>query len=179
MTQKYLRRKVTKTDFSPLLPALNFVLSLKEYFSLILQGTELIYRKQGGREEIIQDSEYEENIFLLSSDRFWKSHALGIDARRPKGELLHWDLHGPLLTRLLTAERFLLTARAIIAAGSPWPALGAAINNPQEGKFCYQKLETALLETPFFLRGLPSFNRISGFAEHFTDFRVILARGPY
>lgn len=89
MPQKYLRRKVTITVFFPLSPALNFVLSLKEYFSLILQGTELIYQKQGGREEIIQDSEYEENIFLLSSDRFWKSHALGIDVRRPKGELLH------------------------------------------------------------------------------------------
>lgn len=57
-------------------------------------------------------------------------------------------------------------AVAIPAADSPCPALGVALNNPQQGKFCYEKSQPALPVTAFFLRGLSSLNCISGFTEH-------------
>lgn len=150
-------------------------MSLTAFFSLICK--ELSWYTKSKWKKIFQDGECGEISFLLSSDRFWKSHTLGIDAQRPSGELLHWGLHGPLLTHLFTAECFWCTAHASIAAGSTWPALRVALHNLWEGKFCYQKLQTALLETSFFLRGLSSFNCISGFVEHFTDFCVILVWG--
>lgn len=57
-------------------------------------------------------------------------------------------------------------AVAIPAADSPCPALGVTLNHPQEGKFYYQKSQTPLPVTALFLRGLSSFNCISGFTEH-------------
>lgn len=53
-----------------------------------------------------------------------------------------------------------------------------SLNNTQEGNFCYQKLQTALPVTAFFLRVLSNFNHNSGFTEHhFTGFCAALCVG--
>lgn len=92
------------------------------------------------------------------------------------GNHMHWDRCAEAKRRAaslsfawsIATHCWMLPTAAvdIPAADSPCPALGVALNNPQEEKFYYQKSQTAFPVTVFFLRWLSSFNCISGFTEH-------------
>lgn len=164
---KYLRRKVSMTIFVPFLPVYWILYWAKKCIFLWFCWVDT--QKKGGKQKF-QDSECKIGVFTC----FWwilEITCIGdrcAEAKRKTASLSMVHCCWVPLT----------AAAAIPAAGSPCPALGVALNNPQQGKFCYQKLQSALPVTAFLLRGLSSFNCISGFTEqHFTGFCATLVGG--
>lgn len=110
----------------------------------------------------IPGQQMKRNRFLLASGEFQKSHAFGIGVQRPKEELLHWVLHGPLL---LTAECFWLLLLPFLLQAHPAQHSGWLFTIHRRESSAIKNYNQ-LCMWQHFSWGLSSFNHISGFTEH-------------